>query len=82
MVEEPYKSKRPKVQTIKLNCGIEVTVNWSAKKKCECGRDIWFAVTKKKRWIPICLVGLAEWDTHFADCPLAKKFRKKGEKRE
>jgi len=74
---EPYKSETPKIRTIKLKCGVEVTVNFGASKKCECGRQIWFGMTKQKRWMPICLVGLAEWDTHYADCPLAKSFRKK-----
>ena len=69
--------KRPKLQQIKLKCGIEVVVNWNSKKKCECGEEIYFAVTKNNKTMPICLVGLAEWDTHFANCPLARKFRKK-----
>jgi len=68
--------KKPNIQQIKLKCGIDVVVDWRAKKKCECGADIWFGMTKKKRWMPITLVGLAEWDTHYADCPLADKFRK------
>ena len=69
--------KRPKLQQIKLKCGIEVVVDWSTKKKCECGEEIFFAVTKNKKTMPIYLVGLAEWDTHFANCPMARKFRKK-----
>ncbi len=75
------KAKRPKLQQIKLKCGIEVVVDWSSKKKCECGEEIFFAVTKNKKTMPIYLVGLAEWDTHFANCPLARKFRKKNKKK-
>ena len=77
----PFKSKKPKVQKIKLQCGIEVTLNWSARKKCECGETIWFGRTNKGRWMPINLVGLAEWDTHYADCPLADKFRQKNRRK-
>ena len=69
-------SKR-KLQQIKLNCGILVLVDWNTRKKCRCGKEIFFATTKNNKLIPIELVGLAEWDTHFATCPFAKDFRKK-----
>lgn len=69
--------REDKIRTIKLKCGVEVLVDFKRKVKCECGQDIWFGRTKRKRWMPIVLVGLAEWDTHYADCPLADKFRKK-----
>lgn len=66
-----------KVQEVKLKCGIKVLADFRTKKKCKCGQDIWFARTQKGKTMPIVLVGLAEWDTHFADCPFAKKFRKR-----
>lgn len=71
--------KKSKTQTIRLNggFGIEVIVDWNSKKRCECGAEIWFALTKNKKLMPIELVGLAKWDTHFATCPLANKFRKR-----
>ncbi len=70
---------RQKIQTIRLRGGkgIEVTVDWNAREKCKCGADIWFALTKNKKWIPIELASLAVWDTHFATCPFATEFRKK-----
>lgn len=67
-----------KVQEVKLKCGIKVLADFRVKKRCKCGQDIWFARTEKGGIMPIYLVGLAVWDTHFANCPLAKKFRKKG----
>ena len=59
----------------KLKCGIEVQIV-SKKVKCECGQDILFARTKRNRYMPIQSVGFLEFDTHFAYCPLAEKFRK------
>ncbi len=70
-------NSKDKVRTVKLKCGIEVLVDFGRKVVCECGTDIWFGRTKRKRWMPINLVGLVEWDTHYADCPLANKFRRK-----
>ena len=67
---------KKKTQIIVLKCGIEVIVDWNSRRKCKCGKEIFFAVTKNKKTMPIYLVGLAEWDTHFANCPLANKFRK------
>ena len=68
-----------KIQTIRLNggTGIEVTVDWNDKKKCKCGKEIWFAKTTKNKLIPIELVSLANWQTHFATCKFADEFRKK-----
>ena len=65
---------------IKLKCGIEVLIDWNSQTQCKgCGQEIMWAVTRKKKLIPVRLVGLAEWDTHFIDCPMADKFRKRGE---
>jgi hypothetical protein len=73
-----------KIQTIRLNGGrgIEVTFDMNDKRKCKCGKTMWFALTKNKKWIPIVMTSLAVWNTHFADCPLANKFRKPKQKDE
>ncbi len=71
------KEHKPKLQVIHLKSGLEVVVDWNSKQKCKCGAEFWFALTKNKKFIPIVLVGLCEWETHFADCPFANKFRKK-----
>ena len=53
-----------KLQEIKLKSGIEVTVDWDSKTKCKsCGSEIYWAVTKNKKQMPIELVGLAEWES-------------------
>lgn len=64
------------IPNCKLKCGIEVQII-SKKVKCECGQDILFARTKTNRYMPIQSVGLAEFDTHFAYCPLSNFYRKK-----
>jgi len=73
------KEDKQKYQDIKLKSGIEVTVDWESKTKCKkCKKEIWFAVTHKNlKVMPIELVGLAKWDSHFATCPFADEFRKK-----
>ncbi|MFA5128541.1 MAG: hypothetical protein WC445_01090 [Patescibacteria group bacterium] len=65
-----------KCQEIQLKGGAKVIVNWSSKTKCKCGAEFWWACTKNHKMIPIVLVGHCEWAAHFADCPLAGKFRK------
>ena len=71
------KDHKFKIQDIKLECGIDVKVDWNSKTKCRgCGKEIYWAVTKNEKVIPIELVGLMKWDTHFATCPQANKFRK------
>ena len=58
--------------------GIEVVVDWKEETKCKkCGKRIWFAKTNNGKLIPIEMVRLAVWDTHFATCPYANEFRKK-----
>lgn len=71
-------SHKFKIQEIKLECGIEVEVDWNSKTKCKgCGAEIYWAVTKNEKVIPIELVGFMKWDTHWALCKSANKFRKK-----
>lgn len=50
------------IPNCKLKCGIEVQIV-SKKVKCECGKDILFAITKRNRWMPIELIGFCEYDT-------------------
>lgn len=66
---------KAKLQDIHLRNGIELTVDWNSKMVCRCGVEIWWGRTKNHKFMPIELVGLAEWDSHFATCPYAKEFR-------
>jgi len=47
--------------------------------KCKCGADdiIWGITKKNKKPIPVRWNETKGWITHFVDCPLADKFRKK-----
>ncbi|MBT9170803.1 MAG: hypothetical protein DDT18_01154 [Actinobacteria bacterium] len=71
------------IPNCKLKCGIEVQFVSNKKKapkvKCECGEDIIFVITKRGRYMPIQMVDFLEFDTHYAYCSLADKFRKKVE---
>jgi len=75
-IKKTKKKKKEWIPNCKLKCGIEVQLVSTKKVKCECGQEIMFAKTKRGRWMPIQLVGFAEFDTHYAYCPLADKFRK------
>lgn len=64
-------------QKIKLKSGIEVVVDWDSKTTCKnCNAEIYWAETKNGKFMPIELVGLAEWDTHYATCKFANEFKK------
>ena len=66
-----------KRQDIILENGMEVTIDHNAKDKCKkCGADIIWGVTKNLKLIPLVLVGLAKWNTHFIDCPFVDELRK------
>ena len=64
----------------KLDSGVSVRIpkNFSYY-KCKCGADdiIWAQTLKNKKSIPVRWCEVKGWYTHFADCPLASKFRKK-----
>lgn len=67
-----------KIQQIKLKSGAWVMADWDSRTKCKsCGAEIFWAKTNKGGNMPIELVGLAEWDSHYATCPQANKWRKK-----
>lgn len=67
-------------QTITLKGGSVVLVDWGAEAKCRsCGRQIWWAKTKNDKNMPINACG-AEFESHFASCPAANKFRKEAKK--
>ena len=69
------KDKR-KLQIIKLKGGAEVMVDWTTKSQCKaCGQKIYWAETKNGKQMPINACGLCEWESHFATCPEANKFR-------
>jgi hypothetical protein len=66
-----------KLQIIKLKGGAEVMADWATKTKCKsCSQEIFWAKTKSGKQMPIEICGLAEWQSHFASCPDALKFRK------
>jgi len=70
------KNHKFKIQDIKLECGIFVKVDWNSKTKCGgCGKEIFWAATKNEKIMPIELIGHCKWNTHFATCPDANKFR-------
>jgi hypothetical protein len=67
-----------KLQTIKLENGQEVVINYDSKAKCKsCGKEIFWSETKNGKAMPIELVSLARWNTHYATCPAADSFRKR-----
>jgi len=67
-----------KLQEIKLRCGTDVIIDHDSKTTCKkCGKEIKWAMTKNQKAMPVVLVSLALWDTHYADCPFASSFRKK-----
>lgn len=49
--------------------------------ECVCGaKDIvWGQTLKNKKPIPLRWTNKDKWFTHFEDCPLSRKFRKKNE---
>jgi len=66
-----------KLQIIKLKGGATVTVDWNTQTTCKsCGAKIWWVKTKNDKLMPINCCGVAEWESHFASCPDAVKFRK------
>lgn len=76
MIQNKNKDKR-KLQIIHLKGGAEVLVDWNTIGECKsCGVKIWWAKTKTGKMMPINVIGAAEWESHFASCPDAKKFRK------
>lgn len=67
-----------RTQTIILDNGMEVIIDHDSKDKCKkCGKEIIWGLTKNKKPIPLELVSLARWNTHYISCPFAKEFRKK-----
>jgi hypothetical protein len=73
-----------RLQQIILKNGQEVIINHDSKTKCKaCGKDIfWCKTMNGEKAMPVELVGLAVWDTHFATCPQANSFRRKPTKQE
>lgn len=80
MKNESKKIENEDLREMTLKSGIKVWFDPKSKEKCECGAEIYWAVTdKNKKSIPIELVGLSDWDVHWASCPLADiKKKKKG----
>ena len=70
------------IREIKLKGGAEVSVDLSVKAKCRsCGRKIWWAKTKNGKNMPICVdEDAGEFESHFASCKQADKWRKEKSK--
>jgi len=67
-----------KLQIIKLKGNAEVMVDWNTQSVCKkCGVKILWAETKNGKQMPINLIGVMEWEPHWASCPYASLFRKK-----
>ncbi len=67
---------------IKLNGGVEVEILKDFKhSSCKCGkRDIVWAITaRNKKTMPIRKDSQKGWISHFEDCPLASKFRRRNQ---
>ncbi len=63
--------------------GAKVHVDFIVDKgRCRaCNEIIYWAITENKNKMPICQDENGDFMSHFANCPAAKKFRKKkGEK--
>ncbi len=72
------KKDKRKLQIIKLKGGAEVMIDYASQTECKsCGVKIWFAETKNGKQLPINLIGVMEWEPHWASCPFADEFRKK-----
>lgn len=72
--------KKPKLQQIKLDNGVVISIPIKYKYAvCKCGaRDIIWGITEKnKKNIPIRWDETKGWIAHFVDCPFADEFRKK-----
>ena len=68
---------KQKLQIIRIRGGAEVMVDWATKSNCKaCGQKIYWAKTKNEKQMPIEVIGICEWQSHFASCPAATKFRK------
>lgn len=69
-------------QLITLAGGAQVVVDWDKKGKCsQCSADIYWSVTRNQKNMPINLRTKTAfepdaWESHFASCPEAKKFRR------
>jgi hypothetical protein len=55
---------------------ITVEADFTKKKYCQCGAEIYFAKTATGKFMPICQTPRG-FISHFANCPRANKFRKK-----
>ena len=72
------KEDKRKLQIIKLRAGAEVMIDLASQTVCKsCGVKIWWVETKNKKQMPVNLCGAAEWESHFASCKQAGKWRKK-----
>jgi len=66
------------METIKLLGGSEVQVDLSKPSWCgSCANEIYWAKTKSGKNTPISKTEQGFYESHFANCPFAKKYRKK-----
>lgn len=66
------------VQRLDNGVSVRIPRNYSYS-ICSCGAKdvVWGQTMKNKKPIPLRWCEVKGWYTHFADCPKAKKFRKK-----
>lgn len=63
---------------IELDGGATVRADLQFPKQCsKCQKEIWWAETAKGKYMPISRTEQGTFQSHFADCPFSKYFRKK-----
>lgn len=69
--------KQEPTNRIRIKGGAIVDVNFNFKGNCKkCGKEFFWAVTRKKTFMPIVQNEEGEYLSHFVDCPFANIFRK------
>lgn len=65
-------------EIITLKNGITVELDVKDKGECRgCGEEIYWAITRRGKKMPICQLDDGSWVSHFSNCTMANDFRKK-----
>lgn len=78
-LSEILKRKNMQQELIQIAGGSKVVVDWSAKGICRaCGAEMVWCTTRNQKKMPLSRQPGAsgEYESHFASCPRANKFRK------